>query len=551
MLPWLRTISLFSLAAMSLASSSLAKSAVGAGRRGVVWFKDSDLRLRDHRALVEAHRTCEAVDHVYCFDARNFKYIGGVERVSFRRLRFLTETINDLSRQLRDRGSSLRVIVGRPEAVIPLFCSESSSVFCSEEVCSEELGVVGAVTNALRAKGASLKAYWSGYLVDKDDLPFPISRLDTFTSFRKAVESTNVVQKPSLEVPPMKPPGDGPQGEGAVDEIPGEVDAFAIYEKLMQELGMPLAYDLATMQQDPRAVLEFKGGETAALERVEYYCSVGRIDRYKQTRNGMVGGDFSTKLSPWLALGAISGRSVYHRVKQFEKETGIANEDTYWVIFELLWRDYMRFYAIKYGTRMFKLLGAQGPKASGKYPWRRDEDLFTAWATGNTGYPFIDANMRELMLTGFMSNRGRQNVASFLVRDMGLDWRMGARHFERYLLDYDPCSNYGNWQYAAGVGSDPREDRYFNIAKQASSYDPDCSYIKLWCPELKAVSKDLLINPNRLTAQLRSQYGITKETYPEPIVPLKHSDFSNKPVSSKDYDRRSKHGGVPGVKVRR
>ena len=539
------------VAVMSVAACSVARAAAGVGRRGVVWFKDSDLRLRDHRALFQAHLACDTVDHVYCFDARNFRYISDVERVSFRRLRFLVDTIADLRRQLIERGSGLRIVFGKPETVLPALCCEGSTVFCSEEVCSEELSVVGAVTSGLRGRGAELKTYWSGYLVDKEDLPIPLSRLDTFTAFRKAVESTTIIQKPYLEIPLLKPGNGASDGSSAIDEIPGDLDAFAIYERLMRELDIPLAYDLVATQQDPRAVLQFHGGETAALERLEYYCTIGRIDKYKQTRNGMVGGDFSTKLSPWLALGAVSGRTIYQRVKKFERDTGVANEDTYWVVFELLWRDYMRFYGLKYGTRMFKLLGPQGPKASGKYPWRRDAALFNAWATGNTGYPFIDANMRELMLTGFMSNRGRQNVASFLVRDMGLDWRLGARHFERYLLDYDPCSNYGNWQYAAGVGSDPREDRYFNIVKQASSYDPDCSFMRLWCPELKRLPKEPLINPIKFTPQQRSQFGITEDVYPEPVVPLKHSDFSSRPVSAKDYDRRSKHGGVPGVKVRR
>jgi deoxyribodipyrimidine photo-lyase len=108
---------------------------------------------------------------------------------------------------------------------------------------------------------------------------------------------------------------------------------------------------------------------------------------------------------------------------------------------------------------MFFLGGPQGEVGRYKYAWGNDPAKLEAWKEGRTGYPFIDANMRELKHSGWMSNRGRQVVASFLVRDLGLDWRHGAEHFESYLLDHDPCSNWGNWQYCAGVGADPREDR--------------------------------------------------------------------------------------------
>lgn len=318
----------------------------------------------------------------------------------------------------------------------------------------------------------------------------------------------------------------------------------------MQALGLDPAYDLAAVRPDDRAALPFRGGETAALERLEHYCQRGRVDTYKRTRNGMVGADYSTKLSPWLALGCVSARQVLQRVRAFERSSGIANEDTYWVVFELLWRDYMRFYALRHGTALFRLAGAQGA-ASGRQRWGREPHLLSAWSAGATGYPFIDANMRELRLTGFMSNRGRQNVASFLVRDLGLDWRLGAAHFERHLLDHDPCSNYGNWQYAAGVGSDPREDRYFNIVKQASMYDPDCAYIRLWCPELAGVPNQYLIDPRKITPQIRAQLGLSLETLPAPVCELQHGDMKSRPMSSGDVARRSRHGGVPGAKASR
>jgi deoxyribodipyrimidine photo-lyase len=154
----------------------------------------------------------------------------------------------------------------------------------------------------------------------------------------------------------------------------------------------------------------------------------------------------------------------------------VANDSTYWLIFELLWRDYFRFVAAKYGTKIFQAQGICKKETQ----WQHDVARFESWRTGNTGVDFIDANMKELLLTGFMSNRGRQNVASFLTKDLGIDWRWGAAWFESQLMDYDVCSNWLNWAYVAGVGNDPREDRYFNIESQVRKYDPDNHYTKLW-----------------------------------------------------------------------
>ncbi|KAL0330944.1 UNVERIFIED_CONTAM: Cryptochrome DASH, chloroplastic/mitochondrial [Sesamum angustifolium] len=233
---------------------------------------------------------------------------------------------------------------------------------------------------------------------------------------------------------------------------------------------------------------------------------------YKVTRNGMLGPDYSTKFSPWLASGSLSPRFIYHEVKRYEKQRE-ANDSTYWVLFELIWRDYFKFQSIKQGNSLFH---AGGPRKV-KTNWSQDQALFDAWRDGHTGYPLIDANMKELMTTGFMSNRGRQIVCSFLVRDMGIDWRMGAEWFETCLLDYDPCSNYGNWNYGAGVGNDPREDRYFSIPKQAQNYDPDGEFVAYWLPQLRALPKEKRHFPGM--------------SYIKPIVALK---FGNtKPVSNR------------------
>lgn len=152
-------------------------------------------------------------------------------------------------------------------------------------------------------------------------------------------------------------------------------------------------------------------------------------------------------------------------------------------------------------------------------PWKRDKDQFKAWREGRTGVPFVDANMREMLQTGWMSNRGRQNVASFLIKDLGLDWRLGAEWFESVLLDHDVCSNYGNWNYAAGIGNDPRENRKFNMVKQGLDYDPDGEYIRAWIPELKELRGSKIHIPWTLSPRELESSGVSLgETYPNPII---------------------------------
>lgn len=228
------------------------------------------------------------------------------------------------------------------------------------------------------------------------------------------------------------------------------------------------------------------------------------LTHYKQTRNESIGTEYSSKFAGFLALGLISPRLIYHEIKKFENITGISDENTYWLIFELLWRDFFRFGTIKYDDKIFYEYGPYGKciykeNKNEIFKWNINYKLFELWIEGKTGYPFIDAAMKELKLTGFISNRMRQNVASFLVKDMKLDWRLGAEYFECQLIDYDVCSNYGNWNYIASVGWDPSGySRYFNIDKQAWTYDRKGNYVKLWIPELKNIDTKYIHKPYQI-----------------------------------------------------
>lgn len=188
----------------------------------------------------------------------------------------------------------------------------------------------------------------------------------------------------------------------------------------------------------------------------------------------MIGEDYSSKFSPWLANGSLSSKTIYWRIKEYEAEFG-ANQSTYWLIFELIWRDYFKYISIKHNSSFFKIDGI----LEKKYEWKTDDRQIQNWIQGKTREPFVNANMIELKETGFMSNRGRQNVASYFSKELMLDWRIGAAYFESMLIDYDVHSNYGNWLYISGVGNDPR-DRKFNIKSQAERYDPESKYQNLW-----------------------------------------------------------------------
>jgi deoxyribodipyrimidine photo-lyase len=268
---------------------------------------------------------------------------------------------------------------------------------------------------------------------------------------------------------------------------------------------------------DLRGTLEWKGGETAAMERLEeYFWTKDLLKTYKETRNGLIGVDYSSKFSAWLALGCISPRGILEEVKRYEKERK-KNDSTYWLIFELIWRDYFKFISRKHGSRIFKIGGLKNQIDL----WKRDVANFELWKSGQTGIPFVDANMRELKSTGFMSNRGRQIVASFLVNDLESDWTWGASYFESVLVDYDVCSNWANWMYVAGVGNDPRENRYFNILRQAKNYDKYGDYVRIWIPELNVMRGFDIHQPWELsTGDLKSMGIELGKNYPLPVVNL-------------------------------
>jgi deoxyribodipyrimidine photo-lyase len=196
----------------------------------------------------------------------------------------------------------------------------------------------------------------------------------------------------------------------------------------------------------------------------------------------MLGVDYSSKFAPFLSTGVLSVRRVWAEIEHFELLHG-ASEGSEWLKFELLWREYFRWLEGVHGASFYSHRGFRDLELMKAIP---DQERFKKWTQGETGHDFIDANMKELFHTGYMSNRGRQNVASYLIHELQLPWWWGAEYFSKMLIDSDPAQNYGNWSYLAGVGSDPRsfggKPRKFDPDRQAEMYDPDGSFRKLWLP---------------------------------------------------------------------
>jgi len=477
-------------------------------QRILIWYRN-DLRVHDHLALKEAVDQSASIIPVYCFDDRIFgKTSFGFPKTGNYRAQFLIESVADLRSSLQKLGSNLVVRHGFPEQIIPAIAEQLKvdQVCYSQEVTAEEKQVENKLKEVLLTKKIKVNIYWSSTLYSPQDLPFSIDQIpELYTNFRKQVEQQSIINQsiPDPNKLPSLPDID-------IGEIP----------KLAE-------FNLSNPEFDKRAVLRFKGGETAAIKRLQdYFWQQDCLQNYKQTRNGMLGANYSSKFSPWLALGCISPRYINDQVIKYEAER-VKNNSTYWLIFELIWRDFFRFIVAKHGNQVFKIEGMQGVAI----PWKQDEQLFSLWRDGQTGYPLIDANMRELATTGFMSNRGRQNVASFLTKNLGIDWRMGAEWFESLLIDYDVCSNWGNWNYTAGVGNDARGFRYFNILKQTKDYDPQGDYIKHWLPELAFLPGEKVRQPWKLSQDEQKRYGVTIAVdYPRPIVDFFQSVKANEKI---------------------
>ena len=408
------------------------------------WFRN-DLRVSDQPFISELN-----VQHhfgVYLIDPSLFAQLPwGFRKTGIHRAAFLRSQLSALQTTYRKLGSDILVLYGKPEEVLPeLVAKYNATLSFQLEYATEELTVQTRILQKIPKN--RVFTYHGNFLVHPKMFSFH-EFPKSFSGFRKKVEKLlpNVQRYPEI-----------------INSLPASTEVFQTIRPNCVSL-------------HPKTVFPFNGGELAGHKRLKHYLGQTRkIDHYKRTRNGLLGTDYSSKMSPWLSSGALSVSHVYAELYQYEQLNG-ANEGTKWFIFELLWRDYFRHAGKYYQNKLFRASGLTNAPSTGKM----DKALFNKWASGETGNNFIDANMRELFHTGYISNRGRQNAASYLVHDLGLDWRWGAAWFEHHLLDYDVYSNQGNWMYIAGLGFNPKGKSVFDIHFQSQHYDPKGDYSKQW-----------------------------------------------------------------------
>ena len=419
----------------------------------LVWFRN-DLRVDDHNGLKLALNNSNKVVGFYCFNPKVFSENKlGFRKTDVFRTKFLIETVDNLKENLKKNNISLIIKIGDPVEELSNVITQHniSNIYLQKEWTKEEYDEEALLKSKLT--NVLFHSTYDQFLYHPDDVDNQFIS-NVFTNFRKHCEKKVDVRNLTFNSSKLNS------------------------ENLLKE-----NYEVPSLDQlgfddfilDNRSAFTFSGGSDTAKERLNQYLWKSRkINYYKQTRNGLIGLDYSSKFSPWLANGSISAREIYWEIKEYEKDI-LKNQSTYWLVFELIWRDYFKYISLKYGNKIFKIGGI----LEKEYEWSDDVRIFKEWTEGRTVEPFVNANMIELNSTGWMSNRGRQNVASFLAKELKIDWRWGASYFESKLIDYDVHSNYGNWMYVSGVGNDPR-DRKFNIKFQAERYDPLNKYQNMW-----------------------------------------------------------------------
>jgi deoxyribodipyrimidine photo-lyase len=443
----------------------------------LVWFR-RDLRLRDSPALRAALERHERVVPVFCFDPR---LLDG-RHASGPRTQFLLECLRDLGAELRDRGGRLFVRMGAPEREL---VELARTVGCDEVHFAYDVSPYarrrGELTaRAFREAGIEVHAHQGLNAVDVREIETKGGRPYTvFSPFHRnwlALE-----RRPVLEAPRRVPVPSGP----ATGRLPKLADLG-----LEQEVSEPPP-----------------GGEAAARERADSFLA-DDVGGYPEHRDAL-GGDRTSRLSPYLHFGCISPRQLEQWLPRGQGAEAFRRQ--------LCWRDFHHHVLFHHprNARSEHQARFRGIR------WSRATKAFEAWSEGRTGYPLVDAGMRQLKREGWMHNRARLVVGSFLTKDLGIDWRWGERHFMRLLVDGDEANNNGNWQWIASVGTDPAPAfrRIFNPTLQMERHDPEGSYVRRYLPELERVPDEHLRQPWQMPTELQRDLGVViGEDYPAPIV---------------------------------
>ncbi len=444
----------------------------------LLWFR-RDLRLADHPALTRAVRDFDRVICVFVLDdaLRDGRY------ASIPREAFMLGCLRALDAGLRKRGSGLVIRRGRPEHELAALAREvgADAALWTSDVAPYARARDGRVTEALRAAGVRALPQTGGYVVDvgtprtQGGTPFTV--FTPFFARWRGLERRAVHRAPARLAPLPS------------DLLPGRLPAA------------PAGGGLAEPHCAP--------GEPAARAALGRWLA-GPIDGYAGAHDAVaVAG--TSGLSPYLRWGCVSAAECEARAARHGGAGAAA-----WIR-QLAWRDFYAHVLLAHPGNVRLEYQARYRELE----WEEDADALAAWREGRTGYPLVDAGMRQLARTGWMHNRARLVVGSFLTKDLHLDWRLGELHFAALLLDGEPAQNNGNWQWVTSVGVDPAPyfRRMFNPVLQQRRFDPDGAYVRRWVPELRDVPAARLAEPWRMSDAQQSAAGcVIGRDYPPPIV---------------------------------
>ena len=477
--------------------------------RVIHWFRN-DLRIGDNTALTAACRRARALVPVFILDDA----LLALHREARPRLRFLYACLGDLAAALEAAGSRLIVVRGTPQHCLPALARacKASLVTWNRDYGPYAKRRDRTVRDVLERDGIEVRTYKDRVIFEGSELRTIQGRAYTVhTPYQRAwwrryrVEPPGVAPTPKLPICIIGIPADvSPMalGRDAAVSVPGLVAGME---------GAPADTPRMPPGCGARAdaIVIPRGGAGPARERLDAFLG-GAAHRYHIDRDlPAVAG--TSRLSPYLRFGAISIRQCVHAGLALAATEPGAEQGLMAWLNELVWREF--YYAVL--DTHPRVLKGEFRKAYAALEWDDDPDRLQAWQAGMTGYPIVDAGMRELAATGWMHNRARMIVASFLTKDLHIDWRTGERWFMRRLVDGDPASNNGGWQWAASTGTDAQAYmRIFNPALQGERFDPDGEYVRRWIPELEGLRGKAVHRP--WTAPLESR------AYPAPIVDHQH-----------------------------
>lgn len=445
----------------------------------------NDLRVRDNRALYALSVQVERLDCLFVVEPNYVNY-NSASRGAVPMM-YLMQTLAELNEALRPLGQQLTVLDGEWVTEIVGHCVEHNITHVAlTDVCGDyEEQALKALKGHLMALDIKLTVISQHTLFEACQWPQEAQpHTVSFSRFRRKVEQANLSVKAAVEITELAPPillqrRGAPSNQSAL--IP-----------------CPQAHHTSNHPSDHRDPIVNGTNENGGSRHERGWMSIAGCHKgqahlkwyfdselpqsYKQTRNAIDDWDSSTKLSPWLAFGSLSVREVFQALRRHEDQYG-ASDSSQWIKFELLWREYFHWQMLHAGSSMFAADGVNGERGKEwENPATNQHRDFRLWSYGQTPYPIVNAIMRQLNRTGYISNRARQIAASCWVNEYKGDWRWGAAHFQQQLIDFDVAVNWGNWQYIAGVGFDSKGGRHFDLGKQTRLFDPLGHYIQRWAP---------------------------------------------------------------------